>query len=160
MLSQSTKELDVRPLLNRGEEPFPAIMQAVAQLTDGESLCLIAPFEPKPLYQILETKGYEACPQQEENGLWKILFKPKNEGDAAADSDTREMDLRHLEPPGPMQTALEKLSALGRDETLIIHTRFRPIHLLLQIEDQGFEADTEEIGEDHWVTRLWRVPEE
>ena len=37
-------ELDVRPLLKAGVEPFQAIMGAVDGLAPGQSLIVIAPF--------------------------------------------------------------------------------------------------------------------
>ncbi|MHB8141431.1 MAG: DUF2249 domain-containing protein [Vulcanimicrobiaceae bacterium] len=49
--------LDVRPILERGDEPFEQIMAAVNSLGNGEVLLLIAPFEPKPLFRVMERKG-------------------------------------------------------------------------------------------------------
>lgn len=39
-------------------EPFGAIMDALSELADDETLLLINSFEPEPLYAVLETRGY------------------------------------------------------------------------------------------------------
>ncbi|WP_181687009.1 DUF2249 domain-containing protein [Halorhabdus salina] len=39
-------------------EPFGDIMDALADLEPSESLLLINSFEPEPLYDVLETRGF------------------------------------------------------------------------------------------------------
>jgi hypothetical protein len=57
---QHARALDVRPLLARGEEPFEAIMRAADALAGDEALHLIAPFEPRPLYDVMRRRGCTA----------------------------------------------------------------------------------------------------
>ena len=52
------KELDVRPILADGGEPFQAIMAAVDGLAPGQGLTLLAPFRPQPLFSVMERKGF------------------------------------------------------------------------------------------------------
>ncbi len=54
------RELDVRPMLRAGEEPFQAIMDAVGALAPGESLRLVAPFRPVPLFSVMANRGFAA----------------------------------------------------------------------------------------------------
>lgn len=54
------RDLDVRPLLARGEEPFGTIMRAADALRGNEALHLIAPFEPQPLYAVMRERGCTA----------------------------------------------------------------------------------------------------
>ncbi len=145
-------ELDVRPLLAEGVEPFPRIRQAMDALAIGQSLVLRAPFEPKPLYAVFGERGYDARSTQLEGGAWEVVFTPK-----AAQASGLELDLRDLPPPEPLQQALESLSRLGREDVLTLHTRFRPIHLEDQLPVRGFDCDSEECGPDHWETRIWRI---
>ena len=49
--------LDVRPILAEGGESFVMIMETAMPLKTGETLLLIAPFEPVPLYQALGEPG-------------------------------------------------------------------------------------------------------
>ncbi len=57
------RELDVRPLLKSGVEPFQAIMDATENLLPGQSLLLVTPFKPVPLFAVMERKGFRAEPQ-------------------------------------------------------------------------------------------------
>ena len=66
--------LDVRPDIAAGREPLVRIMEAVAQLADGESLELVAPFEPVPLYRVMEDKGFERTTRRTEDGFWQVTF--------------------------------------------------------------------------------------
>lgn len=58
-LPQSAVEtLDVRPDLERGDEPFVRIMEAAARVGPGQTFIVIAPFEPAPLYGVLGAQGF------------------------------------------------------------------------------------------------------
>ncbi len=67
--------LDVRPLIERGEEPFPTIMETVAGL-DGRALVLVAPFEPTPLEGVLSAQGYTYESRQLSDSEWRVRFQP------------------------------------------------------------------------------------
>jgi len=144
--------LDVRPLLAQGIEPFNPIIEAKQKLQPGQTLVLRAPFEPMPLYEIFRSEGYQVEAKQAAENDWEIRFTP-----AASDQTGREIDLRYLEPPAPLQKALEGVQTLGRGENLTLHTRFRPVHLFEQIDESTTDYDSEEISPNHWVTTLWRI---
>ncbi|ACB74193.1 DUF2249 domain-containing protein [Opitutus terrae] len=72
--SQKFRSLDVRPLLARGEEPFPKIMATVNSLQPDEGFVLIAPFLPSPLIERLHAAGYQARPERAADGGWKTFF--------------------------------------------------------------------------------------
>ena len=69
-------ELDVRPMLKAGDEPFGTIMEAVARLEPGQSLKLLAPFKPVPLFGVLGARGFEPHAREIGNGDWEVLFSP------------------------------------------------------------------------------------
>ncbi len=75
----------------------------------------------------------------------------------AQEPRTQTLDLRFLEPPAPLQKALQAIAKLPRGETLVLHTRFRPVHLFENLEPEAFDYDSEEVGPNHWTTALWRV---
>jgi hypothetical protein len=52
----SRYELDVRPILRDGGEPFSAVPQAVDALAPGQSLRLTA----TPLFHVLDNRGFES----------------------------------------------------------------------------------------------------
>jgi hypothetical protein len=46
-------DVDVRPILRAGGEPFSVIMQAVEGLEPGQGIRLLATFKPIPLFGVL-----------------------------------------------------------------------------------------------------------
>ncbi|MNM64246.1 hypothetical protein D3C81_756340 [compost metagenome] len=69
-------ELDVRPFLRRGEEPFSVIMDTVGKLEKGETFVLHATMNPVPLLKVLEGKGYSHASEQLAEDHWKVTFEP------------------------------------------------------------------------------------
>lgn len=70
------KELDVRPILNAGGEPFDQIMAFVTELSLGEGFRLWATFRPDPLLAVLAHKGYQSQATEMGDGNWAIDFTP------------------------------------------------------------------------------------
>jgi uncharacterized protein (DUF2249 family) len=66
--------LDVRPDLERGDEPFVRIMEAAAAIQPGESLVIIAPFEPAPLYDVLGARGFTHATERVSAEEWIVRF--------------------------------------------------------------------------------------
>jgi uncharacterized protein (DUF2249 family) len=69
-----TIQLDVRADIRAGREPFSRIMGAVAQVEPGGTLVLTAPFEPKPLYDVLAAQGFTHDARELGGGDWEIHF--------------------------------------------------------------------------------------
>jgi uncharacterized protein (DUF2249 family) len=67
--------LDVRPLFARGQSPCDAIEEAVAALSHGQALVLIAPFEPIPLYTKLGNQGFAHETTRAADGSWRVEFR-------------------------------------------------------------------------------------
>lgn len=68
------KRFDVRPLLERGDEPLPAILQRVRSLAEGEGLILVAPFLPSPLIELLGSQGFRSKIERGDAGSWIVYF--------------------------------------------------------------------------------------
>jgi uncharacterized protein (DUF2249 family) len=68
------KRFDVRPLLSRGEEPFPAIRAKVDALKAGEGLIVVAPFMPSPLIEMLSAEGFAAKVERGSGTEWLVYF--------------------------------------------------------------------------------------
>ena len=66
--------VDARPMIAAGEEPFQTIMAAVASLADGESLVVLAPFEPVPLEGVLSAQGFSYEAVDIGGGDWQVTF--------------------------------------------------------------------------------------
>lgn len=74
-------EIDARPILADGGDPFGVIMVAVNQLAAGQRLKLIASFRPEPLFKVMAGKGFAVAPKPLEGGDWQILFSPVSASD-------------------------------------------------------------------------------
>ena len=147
--------LDVRPELRAGGEPFPRIMQAVADLEPGQTLRLLTPFEPIPLYAVLGRKGltHRAIRHGEED--WEILFTPDPDAAATAPPPSRpasgshagdgagwpapkqSLDNRDLQPPEPMVRILSALEQLGPGEVIEAWNDREPLLLYPELEARG-----------------------
>lgn len=67
-------ELDVRPLLRSGEEPFSLIMETVSRMPPGYVLRLRATFKPVPLFGVMRLKGWAHWIAHGEGDDWEIWF--------------------------------------------------------------------------------------
>jgi len=66
------ERLDVRDV---DGEPFGVIVSALDELTDDETLLLVNSFEPEPLYDVLEDRGFTYEATNPEQGLWHIKIE-------------------------------------------------------------------------------------
>jgi len=166
--------LDVRKNFRAGENPFGKIQAALSNLAQGETLRLIAPFEPLPLYEVARSKGLTHETRQSADGDWEVLFTHLIGGEsgtrkAAAGAhvdggpgNTRpreivDVDARGLEPPQPMVMILEAVESLPDNGTLSAQTDRRPIHLFPMLEARGFTGTSEEQSDGSFITRIRRV---
>jgi TusA-related sulfurtransferase len=142
-LEPEARELDVRPLLRAGQEPFEAIMAA---------LRLLAPFRPVPLFPVMARRGYAAADRPLDNGDWEVLFSPHAEigtdvGLAAGSSPTaaawadpiEALDLRELDPPEPMIRILEALEELKPGDVLFALLAREPVFLFPELAKRAHE---------------------
>jgi uncharacterized protein (DUF2249 family) len=68
------KTLDVRPILARGDEPFPEMLARINTLAPGEGLSVIAPFLPSPLIEKLGSEGYQSRVERQPGSSWVTHF--------------------------------------------------------------------------------------
>ena len=143
-------DLDVRPILRGGGEPFEKIMQAVNALAPDQGLRLYATFKPLPLFQVLGSKGFAHEAREIEGGDWEVLFRRIGapvEDEAitnAAPPDTRDwpdparqMDNRDLEPPEPMIRILAALETMRSGHVLEALLCREPMFLLPELAKRG-----------------------
>lgn len=163
-MTQVQHELDVRPILRAGGEPFAVIMDAVKKLGSGEALRLLATFEPVPLYGVLAKKGFAHAAREIGDGDWEVVFTPTaaldrpqeaqparpTTGSAAPSAwpePSRHLDNRDLEPPEPLVRTLAAIEELRPGEVLSALLCREPVFLLPKLNERGhewrgaFEAD-------------------
>ncbi len=157
--------LDVRPALANGEDPFKTIMAALDKLEAGYALEVINTFEPTPLINIVNSRGYlsrvetkegvvftyflkafvaeEAQPN--ETSIFKISNEAFEEKRAGFKNEIHEIDVRDLEMPLPMLTILKELEALKENTALYVHHKKVPQYLLPELADRKFKT---------WITEI------
>lgn len=170
-------ELDVRPMLERGEEPFKAIMKSARPVPIGSALRLIAGFEPVPLYDVLGKQGFVPWARQDASGDWEIIFyRERAAGDAPPAPDTTArapqldwnepaasevtIDVSELVPPEPMIKILQALEGLPPGGRLLVHHVRRPMHLYDRLDEMGYAHDTRELAPDRIEVLIQKGPRE
>jgi uncharacterized protein (DUF2249 family) len=163
-VNDRTVTLDVRDDLRQGREPFGRIMGAVAHLATGQDLLLMAPFEPVPLFGVMEREGFGHESRQTAAGDWEVRFSrrlplhPKSHSPPASGAGSGppalDLDARGLEPPQPMVKILEALGALPPGAVLRARTDRRPMHLFAQLEARGFTGESVEQTDGSFVTHI------
>ena len=73
-ITSRARVVDARPTLAAGGEPFAEIMDAAAQVGDGEVLVVYAPFEPVPLEGVLGEQGFTYAAEDIGGGDWRVTF--------------------------------------------------------------------------------------
>jgi uncharacterized protein (DUF2249 family) len=142
-------DVDVRPVLRAGGEPFSVIMAALESLAPGQGIRLYATFRPIPLFAVMADKGFTHSERALDGGEWEVLFRPDgSRSEAKPVSEGRgfdawpapaiSLDNRDLEPPEPMVRILAAAEKLGPGETLSALLRREPVFLFPQLEKRGF----------------------
>jgi uncharacterized protein (DUF2249 family) len=147
-MTQPFKELDVRPILRNGGEPFQVIMSAVNSLTPGEGLKLFATFRPQPLFSVMASHGFDHEVIELDGGDFEVRFTPKNQevvlsADAVApeswDDPLIEIDVTELEPPEPMVRILTELERLKPGQVLFALLSREPLFLFPELTKRGHQ---------------------
>jgi len=138
-------DVDVRPILRAGGEPFSVIMAALDHLEAGQGLRLYATFKPVPLFAVMADKGFVHSEQPLDGGEWEVLFTPAarrterpSTGAGSNFEPVVKLDNRNLEPPEPMVRILAAADRLAPGATLSALLRREPVFLFPQLEKRGF----------------------
>ncbi len=161
--------LDVRPILESGIDPFKVIMEAIQELKKEETLKIINTFEPIPLINKLEKKGYISWTERPEEGVVHTFFKlgngsKKNESiDSVAETSEptfddkltyfegklKIIDVRYLEMPEPMTTILQEIELIPKGNALFVEHKKVPQFLLPELKARNFEILYRKQSEEH-----------
>ena len=167
MRKETIIELDVRPILAKGIDPFKSIMAELEKMADGNTLMIINTFEPIPLLKILKTKGYSYETERPENGVVHTYLEKTGEEKVSEmeASPTKglnfedielkyqgkmtEVDVRHLEMPLPMVTILEEIENVAEGNALYVHHKKLPQYLIPELEERKFCWVSKEIDDSN-----------
>ncbi|MCG8527389.1 MAG: DUF2249 domain-containing protein [Opitutales bacterium] len=141
--------IDVRPILAEGGCPFDTVTEKARSMNGGGKIILIAPFNPIPIYEALDAIGFKFIQvSQEEDGFYvEFESMPVTQRKLASD-----VDLTDLEPPQPMMKTMEIFENLEVGNTFRIKTRFKPVHLLGQLEEKDCLTESAELEDGTWHT--------
>jgi uncharacterized protein (DUF2249 family) len=156
-------EVDARPLLQAGQEPFSLIMGAVTKTPPDGALRLQATFCPTPLLHVLGSQGFAHWIEKGEGAHWIVWFYREGAGGSAEastagfnvalaalqkeqpelrerlrrDGDRWVLDVRDLGPPEPMELTLAVLDALPAGAVLEQVNQRVPQFLLPLLDARG-----------------------
>ena len=151
--------LDVRPVLSGGVDPFDEIMKTLKGMKEEDTLLIINTFEPVPLLNILQKRGYIYQTERPEPGVVYCYLQKAGpvtptdkvtevKGNGIDDFDSietrfkgklTEIDVREMEMPMPMVTILEALENLREGEALYVHHKRLPQYLLPELESRSYK---------------------
>ncbi len=142
-------ELDVRPVIADGGEPFRMIMDAVEGLPPGAVLRIRSPFDPRPLHRVLGGLGFSSSPRELAPDDWQTdYWRPEV-------PDPLVLDVRGLAPPEPLERTLATLAELADDRRLLQINDRVPAFLLPLLDERGYRYRIDE-DERGTLTTIWR----
>ncbi|NOZ46882.1 MAG: DUF2249 domain-containing protein [Chlorobi bacterium] len=160
-------DLDVRPILEQGVDPFQKIMETLKDMPEHKVLHIINTFEPIPLINKLKSDGYVSYVEREDNGLVHCYLmkgnqqqttpKPETKNTEADFDDKKKsfgnnikiIDVRELEMPEPMVVILQEIEKIREGSALYVHHKKIPQFLLPELEQRGFTCLQKEIEQDN-----------
>ncbi|HVY73624.1 MAG TPA: DUF2249 domain-containing protein [Puia sp.] len=175
---------DVRPVIENGADPLKEILHRFKEVDEGKIFCIINSFVPTPLIHLLEQeKAEDSFVDQATDTAFYTYFLKKKKANAVAvgphrdkkiimddepafqaicanyaDGKRKEIDVRHLEMPGPMETILAELEILPDNMALFVHHKRVPLYLLEEISDRNIEVHIRQIGEGNVKMLLFKPP--
>ncbi|HEX5653791.1 MAG TPA: DUF2249 domain-containing protein [Chitinophagaceae bacterium] len=163
--------LDVRPVLEAGEDPLQLILEKFRSLVPGQVLVITNSFEPVPLMKLVKKQGFESYADHIHDNLVLTYFYKADQGleppiqaaEAGAlgfdelmqqyQGKLLELDVRQLQMPLPMQKILEALDELPVGRALFVYHKRVPVFLLPELVDRKLDYRIKEIreGEVHLI---------
>jgi len=67
--------LDIRPILDAGEEPIKMVIKFLDSMGSDIILLVLAPFKPEPLIDLARKKGFQVWVIQDSPDVVKVYFK-------------------------------------------------------------------------------------
>lgn len=158
-----TITLDVRPIIEAGEDPLSLITTHTKSLKKGAVLRIINTFEPTPLIALLAKQGFISYVERVSADEVVTYFQKKEDRPPVPDvpenktegwdriaeaykDRTRTVDVRHMEMPVPMMTILESLATLPDDAALHVYHKRIPVFLLPELKEKKFDYRIKELS--------------
>jgi uncharacterized protein (DUF2249 family) len=125
-------------------------MATVASLQPDEGLRLLAPFRPVPLFQALDSRGFDHEDREIGGGDWEVLVRRVEQQEFADELASAQveaqwpdplmhLDNRDLDPPEPMVRILAATEAMQPGEVLSALLPREPVFLFPELAKRGHE---------------------
>ncbi|MBM7844950.1 DUF2249 domain-containing protein [Herpetosiphon giganteus] len=147
-LSHITALLDVREAQATAQNPLALITPATLALAADQLLLLRSGFEPVPLYQWLDRRGYQAWAYQHTDDDWLVFIRRVANSEAQQSDQLNPakpcvvLDNRGLKPPEPMVRTITTLKRLPPASYLIGVTDRIPVILHETLSDEGYSFES------------------
>jgi uncharacterized protein (DUF2249 family) len=149
-------ELDVRPIIEAGEDPLSLIVEKVKSIPKGSALKILNSFEPTPLISLLKKQGFESYVDTINDQLVETYFYRIGDAPVAINEPIKNaegwdellqhfegkiqtVDVRNLEMPQPMMTILESIEKLPAGNALFVYHKRIPVFLLPELKERKFD---------------------
>jgi uncharacterized protein (DUF2249 family) len=160
-------ELDVRPILATGTDPFELIMDNIKELNaETETLKIINSFEPIPLINKLEKDDFVCKTERLIEGEVHVYISKSetsiiqnniqnNTNTSFEELEKRfienmeTIDVREYEMPMPMVLILEKIEQLPEGKALFVHHKKLPQYLLPELENRSYLVASKPIDDSN-----------
>lgn len=166
-IKETTKEnlieLDVRPILNSGNDPLNEILKVINTIDNKMILKIINTFEPVPLIELLKKQGFEHYVEEYSVNQINTYFKKTNNNKIEINVEVNnndfesilekfknhltEIDVRDLQMPMPMMTILAALEELKENKALFVFHKKIPVFLLPELADRKFDYAIKEVDD-------------
>jgi len=142
-------ELDVRPVLAEGQDPFEQIMSVVHRLKENDGFRLIAPFNPVPLRNVLAERGMTSYAEPMAEGGWTVYFHNDAPSDGSMKSSpsplqgatadkVAHLDVRNMEPPQPLVEILTLIDGPTPVEEMFVRIHREPVFLFPELAERDW----------------------
>lgn len=158
-------ELDVRPVIEAGNDPLKIILAKIKNLNTGHVLKLINSFEPMPLIDLLRKQGFESYVETVDDDCVITYFNKTAESNFS-DEETLSTnlpefenavsrfgekiiytDVSEMEMPQPMLTILDNLDKLPVGYALFVYHKRVPIFLIPELRERNFDYCIKEVSD-------------
>lgn len=171
---ENTVDLDVRPEIEAGNDPLSLIMKKTKEMKAGQVLKLVNSFEPTPLIQLLEKRGFASHTETVDDSLVHTFFYKESLQEVEEIDTTHasegwdevlqrfgnelvSINVMDLEMPQPMHTILEELGKLPDNKALFVYHKRIPVYLIPELEELGFEYRAKEISDTEVQMIIFRT---
>lgn len=166
-------QLDVRPVLAGGTDPFHLIMEKISGLKEGQILEIINTFKPAPLMTVLQKQGFSSYAELINDQLVHTYFykEPASAPTQSVNEPEGEswdelmlrfadklmiLDVRELDMPQPMLTILGAVDALQEEQAIFVYHKKLPVFLLPELAERKLRYRINEISPGHVQVLIFR----